>query len=265
MPQSAGVASDGNLQCNNSPFSDLSLNLEPDVQIGRYTNCSVALIGNSSFSRQIAELLASGGISELSLAATDLLAPPSSPISTFHPVHDWMSERRLITEAARRRNNGLSIVEFSHGHMTGPHWQRCATARADLVVSVDGDATSRLVNLICMQQVTPALYAGFDDVQGVGEISFVIPRCSGLQYRGFPATSCWECSHTQRRIRQASHDGLTPEWFSRILMRYVDAILREHDSDFAGLLAGPNVLIYGDNTRIASASAVVQERCLFCS
>ncbi len=89
--------------------------------LGPYCDNSASLVGNGPLSEAIAEDMASGGIAEISLAATDLLAPASMPISTFHPVHDWMSERRITPEGLERDLTGPQrLIGISRAAPVGP-------------------------------------------------------------------------------------------------------------------------------------------------
>lgn len=263
MPEYSVIEAESPRHQNSSHGNNVSIShLKSDA----YAGLAVTLVGNGPLPQSIAENLAVKGISELLLAATDLLAPASAPTSTFHPAENWAAGRAAIKDAVWRRNSAVPINAYAHGnHPDGPRWQRCATARADVVVCTDRNATSRLVNLICLQQVTPALYARFDPARGVGEICFVTPRCSNLQYRSFPSTCCWECTQERSSFRGTNQAGPAPTWFAAIVSRYLDAILLENQSDFAFLLRGPNLATYSDNSMIESVSPVAQHHCMFCS
>ena len=223
-----------------------------DPSAGCYRGLGVTLIGGDGLLASIARGLAGGGIAELSLASTDIL---ESPIAPLYPRDDSTIARRRVARSPARINPKLSLISFSGRNDLGAHWLRCAAARSDLVIQVESHhyaATSRLVNLICHQQVKPALYARFDSASATGEILWVNPRGSGLHYRGVPATRCWECSAGLSLARGAREQTSLPAAFKRIVMQYVDALLLEKASVFAALLDGANCLEFRSGRAVAS-------------
>jgi hypothetical protein len=240
----------------------------PAPPSGGYQGFGATVLGCRNLATAVTQELARKGIERFHLAAADILAPPYMPISDYFPRRAWAFERQQLAEAASRINPQIEVIQYSHRlGAVGPHWLRCAIAGSVIAIHVGHHgATAGLMNLVCSQQVIPSVYANYNSVSGIGCICFVVPRCSGIQNRGFRPTRCWECTTNGYIDGDELGGGPVPAWFADAVMEYCDALLLERRSAYAALLApGPNCVTFQNGRAIAFTSATSpRKNCNLC-
>jgi hypothetical protein len=202
-----------------------------NVQAPNFNDLGATLVGTDDLTAYVAHRLAAGGISRLALAGIDIAAAAWVPLAKADANQTLASLGRGLKQKLARINPAASVLIHSHGSdPVGPLWLRCRAAESDVLFHSGGDVTAKLVNRICYQQVRAGIFANFCAATGVGQILVVIPRGGNLQYReACPPTRCRECVSTSPGfMHSTSAPCMSPIWFKKILLQYVEATLRDH-------------------------------------
>lgn len=135
--------------------------LEGVVDLGMMGQASVIVIGLGSGGSALALELAKAGVGRLVLCDPDVIEEGNVVRHECDDRYLGWSKPRAVADLALRRNPDLDIAVLEAPAEDAEHELRGVAGTADAVaVCTDTDGSRHLLNALCIETATPAVYAG---------------------------------------------------------------------------------------------------------